>query len=151
MSTPMLFYYINSILFQSRSFSIKIYGILQKCYFTCSCWLLSRSSLLYSGFRYTIELPLQPYQIQPYTFRLQWLAFFRPWFPDYITDSASTFRPLVPNDYAQSVPITDTIGSTNGGMYSSFIIVLRTRRYVFIPPLPTLARYISCCARSTLM
>ena len=50
-------------------------------------WLLwryaSRSSLLYSGFRYTIELPLQPYEIQLYTFRVQGLAFFLLWFPDY--------------------------------------------------------------------
>ena len=51
-------------------------------------WLLwryaSRSSLLYSGFRYIIELPLQPYKIQLYTFRVQGLAFFLPWFPDYL-------------------------------------------------------------------
>ena len=61
---------------------------------TCSCWAsveswllwryASRSSLLYSGFRYTIELPLQPYKIQLYTFRVWGLAFFLPWFPDYI-------------------------------------------------------------------
>ena len=36
----------------------------------------SRLSLLYSGFRYTIELPLQPYKIQLYTFWVQGLAFF---------------------------------------------------------------------------
>ena len=41
----------------------------------------SRSSLLYSGFRYTIELPLQPNKIQLYTFRVQGLALFPPWFP----------------------------------------------------------------------
>ena len=30
-----------------------------------------------------MELPLQPYKIQLYTFRVQGLAFFLPWFPDY--------------------------------------------------------------------
>ena len=43
-------------------------------------WLLWRyanwSNLLYSGFRYTIELPFQPYKMQLYTFRVQGLAFF---------------------------------------------------------------------------
>ena len=42
----------------------------------------SRPSLLYGDFRYTVELLLQPYQIQLYTFRVQGLAFFLPWFPD---------------------------------------------------------------------
>ena len=79
--------------FQFRSFLIKIYDILKINIFTRSFWTsvengllwrcASRSSLLYSGFRYTIELPLQPYKIPLYTFRLQGLAFFLPWFPDY--------------------------------------------------------------------
>ena len=86
-----LLYKLN--IFQSWTFLIKIYNILKNNIFTCSCrasvesWLLlryaSRSSLLYSCFRYTIELPLQPYKIQLYTFRVQGLAFFLPWFPDY--------------------------------------------------------------------
>ena len=87
-----LLYKLN--IFQSWTFLIKIYNILKNNIFTCSCWAsveswllwpyASRSSLLYSGFRYTIELPLQPYKIQLYTFRVQGLAFFLPWFPDYI-------------------------------------------------------------------
>ena len=86
-----LLYKLN--IFQSRTFLIEIYDILKNNIFTCSCWAsveswllwryASRSSLLYSGFRYTIELPLQPYKIQLYTFRVQGLAFFLPWFPDY--------------------------------------------------------------------
>ena len=81
-------------IFQSWTFLIKIYNILKNNILTCPCcasvesWLLwcyaSRSSLLYSGFRYTMELPLQPYKIQLYTFRVQGLAIFLPWFPDYI-------------------------------------------------------------------
>ena len=53
---------------QSRSLLIKIYDILKTNIFTCSCWAsveigllwrcASRSSLLCSGFRYIIELPL---------------------------------------------------------------------------------------------
>ena len=79
--------------FQFRNLLIKIYDILKNNILTCSCWAsvenwllwpyASRSSLLYSGFRYNIELPLQPYKIQLYTFRVQGLAFFLPWFPDY--------------------------------------------------------------------
>ena len=79
--------------FQSRSFLIKIYDVLKINIFKCSCWAsvengllwrrASRSSLLYSGFRHTIELLLQPYKIQLYTFRVQELIFFLPWFPDY--------------------------------------------------------------------
>ena len=75
----------KSNIFQSRSFLIQIYDISKLNIFTCSCWAsvengllwrcASRSSLLYSGFRYTIELPLQPYKIQLYTFRVQGLAF----------------------------------------------------------------------------
>ena len=94
----MLFYCINSIFFNPELFLIKIYDILKNNILTCSLlasvesWLLwhyaSRSSLLYSGFKYTIELPLQPYKIHLYTFRVQGLAFFLPWFPDY------TFRYL---------------------------------------------------------
>ena len=52
-------------IFQSRSFLIKIDDILKNNIFTCSCWATvengllwrcaSRSSLLYSGFRYTIK------------------------------------------------------------------------------------------------
>ena len=38
--------------------------------------------MLYSGFRYTIQLPLQPYQIQLYTFGVQVLAFSLPLYPD---------------------------------------------------------------------
>ena len=86
-----LLYKLN--IFQSWTFLIKIYNILKNNILTCSCWAsvenwllwryASRSSLLYSGFRYTIELPLQPYKIQLYTFRVQGLAFFLPWFPDY--------------------------------------------------------------------
>ena len=86
-----LLYKLN--IFQSWTFLIKIYNILKNNIFTCSCWAsveswlllpyASRSSLLYSVFRYTIELPLQPYKIQLYTFRVQGLAFFLPWFPDY--------------------------------------------------------------------
>ena len=89
----MLYYYINSIFFNPELFLIKIYNILKNNIFTCPCWAsvesllllryASRSSLLYSGFRYTIELPLQPYKIQLITFRVQGLAFFLPWFPDY--------------------------------------------------------------------
>ena len=81
------------IIFQPLTFLIKIYNILKNNILTCSCWAsveswllwryASRSSLLYSGLRYTIELPLQPYKIQLYTFRVQGLAFFLPWFPDY--------------------------------------------------------------------
>ena len=72
--------------FQSWTFLIKIYNILKNNILACSwlasveSWLLwryaSRSSLLYSGFRYTIELYLQPYKIQLYTFREQALAIF---------------------------------------------------------------------------
>ena len=86
-----LLYKLN--IFQSWTFLIKIYNILKNNIFTFSCWAsvesslllryASRSSLLYSGFRYTIELPLQPYKIQLYTVRVQGLAFFIPWFPDY--------------------------------------------------------------------
>ena len=86
-----LLYKLN--FFQSWTFLIKIYNILKNNILTWSCWAsveswllwryASRSSLLYSGFRYTIELPLQPYKIQLYTFRVQGLAFFLPWFPDY--------------------------------------------------------------------
>ena len=57
-------------IFQSRSFFYKIVDILINLISTCSYWAskenglpwrcASRSSLLYSGFRYTIELPLQP-------------------------------------------------------------------------------------------
>ena len=82
-------------IFQSRTFLIKIYDILKKNILTCSCWAsveswllwrnASRSSLLYSGFRCIIELPLQPYKIQLYTFRVQGLAFFLLWFPDYVS------------------------------------------------------------------
>ena len=89
----MLYYYINSIFFNPELFLIKIYNILKNNILTCSCWAsveswlfwryASRSSLLDSGFRYTIEIPLQPYKIQLYTFRVQGLAFFLPWFPDY--------------------------------------------------------------------
>ena len=83
----------NINIFQSQTFLIKIYDILKNNILTCSCrasienWLLlryaSRSSLLYSGFWYTIEIPLQPYKIQLYTFRVQGLACFLPRFPDY--------------------------------------------------------------------
>ena len=79
-------------IFQSLTFLIKIYNILKNNNLTCSCWAsveswllwcsASRSSLLYSSFRYTIELTLQPYKIQLYTFRVQGLAFFLPLFPD---------------------------------------------------------------------
>ena len=72
---------------------IKIYDNLKINIFTCSCWAsvengllwrcASRSSLLYSGFRYNIELPMQLYKIQLYTFRVQGLAFFLPWYPNY--------------------------------------------------------------------
>ena len=89
----MLYYYINSIFFNLELFLITINNILKNNILTCSCWAsveswllwryASRSSLLYSGFRYTIELPLQPYKIQLYTFWVQGLAFFLPWFPDY--------------------------------------------------------------------
>ena len=92
-STPMLYYYINSIFFNPATFLIKIYNIWKNNILTFSCWAsveswllwryASRSSLLYSGFRYTIELPLQPYKMQLFTFRVQGLAFFLPWFPDY--------------------------------------------------------------------
>ena len=80
-------------IFQPWTFLIKKYNLLKNNILTWSfwasveSWLLwgyaSRSSLLYSGFRYTIELPLKPYKIQLYTFRVQGLAFFLPWFPDY--------------------------------------------------------------------
>ena len=84
---------LNKInIFQFRTFLIKIYDILKNYILTCSCWVsiesrllwryASQPSLLYSGFRNTIELPLQPYKIQLYTFRVQGLAFFLPWFPD---------------------------------------------------------------------
>ena len=86
-----LLYKLN--IFQAWTFLINIYNILKNNILTCSCWAsveswllwryASRSSLLYSGFRHTIELPLQPYKIQLYTFRVQGLAFFLPWFPDY--------------------------------------------------------------------
>ena len=79
-------------IFQSRSLLIKIYDIISYI-FTCPCWAsvgnglhwrcASQSSLLYGGSRYTTELPLQSCQIQLYTFRVQVLAFFLPWFPDY--------------------------------------------------------------------
>ena len=86
-----LLYKLN--IFQSQTFFfIKMYDFLKNDIFTCSCWAsvekwllcryASRSSLLYSGFRYIIELPLQPYQIQLYTFQVQGLAFFIPWIPD---------------------------------------------------------------------
>ena len=65
-------YYINPIYFQSRSLFIEIFDILKIKVFTCSFWAsvengllwryASQSSLLYIGFRYIIELPLQPYQ-----------------------------------------------------------------------------------------
>ena len=81
-------------IFQSWTFLIKIYNILKNNILTCSCWAsveswllwcyASRSSLLHSGFRYTIELPLQPYKIQLYTFRVQGLTFFLPWIPDFV-------------------------------------------------------------------
>ena len=74
-----LLYKLNN--FQSRTFLKKIYDILKNNILTCSCWAsvenwllwryASRSSLLYSGFRYTLELPLHPYKIQLYTFRVQ--------------------------------------------------------------------------------
>ena len=80
------------IIFQSLTFLIKIYNILKNNILTWSCWAsveswllwryASQSSLLYSGFRYTTELPLQQYEIQLYTFWVQGLAFFLPWFPD---------------------------------------------------------------------
>ena len=67
-----------SILFHSKSFLIKLKDILKNNILTCSCWAsiengllrsyASQLSLLYSGFRYTIERPLQPYKIQLYTF-----------------------------------------------------------------------------------
>ena len=92
-------YYINPIFISPRSFLLKIYDILKINSFTCCCcasvengllrFYASRSSLLYSCFRYTIELRLQPYQMQLYTFRMQGLAFFLPWFPDYIGIFAS--------------------------------------------------------------
>ena len=60
-------------IFQFRSFLIKLYDILKINIFTCPCWAYvenglvrrcaSRSSLLYSVFRYTLELPLQPNKI----------------------------------------------------------------------------------------
>ena len=63
-----LLYKVN--IFYSRTFLIKIYDILKNNNLTCSCWAsvescllwryASRSNLLYSGFRYTIEIPLQP-------------------------------------------------------------------------------------------
>ena len=66
-----LLYKLN--IFQSWTFLIKMYNILKNNILTCSCWAsvenwllwryASRSSLLYSGFKYTIELPLQPYKI----------------------------------------------------------------------------------------
>ena len=84
-----LLYKLNVL--QSRFFFIKIYDILKNDVSTCFCWAsvenwlhwcnASRSSLLYSGFRYTIELPLQPYQIQLYTFRVQGFPHFLSWFP----------------------------------------------------------------------
>ena len=86
-----LLYKLN--IFQSRFFWIKIYGILKNDISTCSCWAsvenrlrrryASRSSLLYSGFKCTIESPLQPYRIQLFTFRVQGFPLFLPWFPDY--------------------------------------------------------------------
>ena len=86
-----LLYKLN--IFQSWTFFIKIYNILKNNILTCSCWAsveswllwrnASRSSLLYSGFRYIIELPLQPYKIQLYTFWVQGLAIFLSWFLDY--------------------------------------------------------------------
>ena len=88
-----LLYKLN--IFQSWTFLNKIYNILKNNILTWSCWAsveswllwryASRSSLLYSGFRYTLELPLQPYEIQLYTFRVQGVAFFQPWFPDYMS------------------------------------------------------------------
>ena len=79
-----LLYKLN--IFLSRTFLIKIYDILKNNILTCSCWasvesclLWRNASLLYSGFRYTIELFLQPYKIQLYIFQVQGLAFFLPW------------------------------------------------------------------------
>ena len=72
---------------RSRSFLIKINDILKNNILAsivnrllwCSA---SRSSLLYSSFRYAIKLLSQPYKIQLYNFRVQRLAFFLTWFPD---------------------------------------------------------------------
>ena len=82
----MLFYYINSTFFSPELFWQKYMTFWKIIFWQCSCWAsveswllwqnASRSSLLYSGFRYTIELPLQLYKIQLYTFRMQGLAFF---------------------------------------------------------------------------
>ena len=79
-------------IFNFLSFFIKIYDILKNNILTCFCWstiknglllcCASQSNLLYSGFRYIIELPLQPYKTQLYTFSVQGLAFFLPWFPN---------------------------------------------------------------------
>ena len=98
-----LLYKLN--IFQSWTFLIKIYNILKNNILICSCWAsverwllwryASRSNLLYSGFRYTIELPLQPYKIQLYTFRVQGLAFFLPWFPDYYSFYLSMGNALI--------------------------------------------------------
>ena len=86
-----LLYKLNN--FQSSSFFIEIYDIVKNNIFSCSCWAsvengllwrnASRSSRLYNGFRYNIELPLQPSTIHLYTIWVQGLAFFLPWFPDY--------------------------------------------------------------------
>ena len=90
----MSFYYINSILFIPGLLKLlKYMTFLKNDISTCSCWAsvengllwrnASRPSLLYSCFRYTKELPLQPLTIQLYTFRVHGFASFLPWFPDY--------------------------------------------------------------------
>ena len=88
----MLFYYLNSIFFNPELFFIKIYEILKIKFFdmfllgfrrkmTALTYCKSIESAIQS-FQIHIELPLQPYKIQLYTFRVQYLAFFLPWFPD---------------------------------------------------------------------
>ena len=86
------------IIFKSRYILIKIYDILKIKIYTCSCWAsvengllwrcVSWSSLLNSGFWYTLELHLKPYNIKLYTFQVKGLAFLLTWFPDY--------RPFLP-------------------------------------------------------
>ena len=126
-----LLYKLN--IFQSWTFSIKIYNILKNNILTCSCWAsveswllwryASRSSLLYSGFRYTIKLPLQPYKIQLYTFRVQGLPFFQPWFPDY---KPRTLVIRSTNTRISSVTPKISYEKVTTTLYTRFIFVYHT-------------------------
>ena len=79
MTTTAPGFYTDVILLHKLNiFPPHIYDILKNNIFICSCWgtiengllwrYAIRSSLPYSCCKYIIELPLQPYKIQMYTF-----------------------------------------------------------------------------------